>query len=162
MGAEPALSGSSFSRIETHMSEVSAFIDDGYTETKFIAERKGIHPSVTFTFRPTPIEERARIVSEAQAAKDPAQAERIIAVRLKEHLVNWTLTKEINAANILRMKSVLLSRMVTIVLYGSDGGDKNPEEPTTDETLAHDETEVFSAINNVRVADVIAANDSKN
>jgi hypothetical protein len=118
----------------------SPFInDDGYTETKFIKGVFGLYPNVRIEFRPLPptdqaveIEKLQKIAREGGAAKsEKASAERI-AARLK----SWQFVNDenkpvcdspvISAASVAKLKPALFIRLMSVVFYGSDGGDRDP------------------------------------
>ena len=121
------------------MSDSPFIEDDGYTETKFVKGVFGLYPNVRIEFRPLPptdqaveIEKLQKIAREGGAAKsEKASAERI-AARLK----SWQFVNdenqpvcespEITAASVAKLKPALFIRLMSIVFYGSDGGDRDP------------------------------------
>jgi hypothetical protein len=113
--------------------------DDGYTETAFIASRKGIHPNVRLVFRPLAVQDRTvaseaiAMVAEKQSAK---AADGEMAKRVAAQIQSWEVFDDngkdlLNGAkptgeNLLRIKSVVYERIAAIVFRGIDGGDDDP------------------------------------
>lgn len=126
------------------MSDSPFIEDDGYTETKFIKGVFGLYPNVRIEFRPLPptdqaveIEKLQKIAREGGAAKsEKASAERI-AARLK----SWQFVDDdnnpvcesplINAHHVAKLKPALFIRLMSVVFYGSDGGDRDPHNEAT-------------------------------
>lgn len=121
------------------METPSPFITDGYTESKYIAEVPGLHPEVRFVYRPALPERRAVVIREAQRAKDPSMSERIIGKAILEHLESWSFKEEITGKRIMQLKPALFHRFTSIIVYGSDPGDKDPvgeaKQEDIDDTL---------------------------
>jgi hypothetical protein len=123
--------------------------DDAYTETAFIASRKGVHPNVRLVYRPLTVQDRTvaseaiALVAEKQSAKaaDAEMANRV-AAQIKEWEVFDDQGKDLlggakpTGENLLRIKSVVYERIAAIVFRGIDGGDDDPYTKTPAKTLA--------------------------
>lgn len=121
------------------MSDSPFINDDGYTETKFIKGVFGLYPNVRIEFRPLPLTDQAveieklqKIAREGGAAK----SERASAERIASRLKSWQFVNDenepvckspdITAESVAKLKPALFIRLMSIVFYGSDGGDRDP------------------------------------
>ena len=148
------------------------FIADGYTESAYLAPVENVYEQeIRFTYRPTLNEERSLASDDVRSAKDGAQADRKAANRLVKQLVCWSITRpdkdgkqvplELSVKNILRLKFKVFDRLQAIAIYGTEGGDVDPEssagcKDSIDATLAD------SAIGDLNYADTKAEADEKN
>lgn len=122
------------------MSDSALFVDDdNYTETAFIASRKGVCPNVRLTYRPLTVQDRT-VASEAIAViadkHGASRADEEMANRIAKQIKDWEVFNDdgkdlLNGAqatgkNLLRLKSVLYERIAAIVFRGVDGGDDDP------------------------------------
>ena len=141
---------------------MEAFITDSTTVEAFVAEQFNRHPAVTFSFRPSLIEERAALIQKLDSISDKASSERTVAVALHRLLKVWSLSEEeIKIDQVLRLHPALMTRMASIVVWGSEGGDVNPKSKTEDK-LAKDETESLSVLNSTGFADALDESTTKN
>ena len=124
----------------------SAFIEDGYTEERYIKAVERMYPEVRFKFRPILAEDRAALIDNAAIAseQDPKKGERVIGQALADHLVEWSLKLKPVPENIMRLKPSLMVRLSMVILYGRDPGDTDPTK-TMDKKLEADATASFSA-----------------
>jgi len=122
----------------------SAFIQDGYTEERYIKAVERMHPEVRFKFRPILAEDRAAFIEETGSEQDPKKGERLVGQALADHLVGWSLDLPPDPANIMKLKPSLMVRLSMIVLYARDPGDTDPTK-TMDKKLEADATASFSA-----------------
>lgn len=111
------------------------FIDDGYSESGFIAEEPGLYPAVTFTFRPMLPTEYGQFLGRL-ANDNEEKARHEMARWISTKLVEWDLrdsrgnTVEITPQNVVRIKEPLLVRLWRIVSCrdASDSpGSKRPD-----------------------------------
>ena len=123
----------------------SAFIEDGYTEERYIKAVDRMHPEVRFKFRPILPEDRAAFIEDVATGskQDPKKGERLVGQALADHLVEWSLDLPPEPANIMLLKPSLMNRLSMIVLYARDPGDDDPT--ATDNKEEADETTSFSA-----------------
>ena len=124
---------------------LSAFIQDGYTEERYIKAVDLMHPEVHFKFRPILAEDRAAFVENVATGskQDPKKGERLVGQALADHLVDWSLDLPPTPANIMLLKPSLMNRLSLVILYARDPGDDDPT--ATDDGEEADETTSFSA-----------------
>jgi hypothetical protein len=128
---------------------VSAFItDDGYTETAYIEERTGIHPAVRIKYRPTPVTDRTQVIDAMRlvTSKNRTRENEMLADAIVAKLASWDFLNddgssmdgvpEPSRANVLKLKPTLYDRLASIVFYGVDGGDTDPQDGTTQDAPA--------------------------
>lgn len=116
--------------------------DDGYSEDAYIAPKELVHNAVRFTYRPTPVEERAlmidvnRSVDERRFAVHCSKflASRIIRWDIVENTPNGSVPMPLTVDNVIRLKPALWMRLVNIVIWGTEGGDPDPEWEATKAT----------------------------
>jgi hypothetical protein len=150
---------------------LSGFINDGQSRKFFLRGSPQRYSDVRGEYRPALPEERSMIVADTQGAKDPAQAERILAKSLATRILSWDLRRrdaegglielKITAQNILGLDPGLMYRLVNIAIYGSDGGDVDPAWKTA-EKIEHDETAQDSALSGAGFGDQALENTEKN
>ena len=104
----------------------SAFIDDGYTESGYIAEIPRLHPSLSFEYRPMLATERNRAADEAE--KPNADPTKVMVEWLAKKLVTWSLDRKPDAAALSRLRPKLLTRLYAVVA-GNDASDALPDGP---------------------------------
>lgn len=111
--------------------------DDGYSEDAYIAPKELVHNAVRFTYRPTPVEERALMIDVNRSVDETrfaAHCSRFLAKRI----IRWDIVEKttdgsapmpmpLSESNIMRLKPALWMRMVNIVIWGTEGGDPDPE-----------------------------------
>ena len=124
----------------------SAFIEDGYTEERYIKAVERMHPEVRFKFRPILAEDRAAFIEDVATGskQDPKKGERLVGQALADHLVEWSLDLPPTPANIMLLKPSLMNRLSLVILYARDPGDTDPTK-TMDKKLEADATASFSA-----------------
>ena len=64
----------------------SAFIDDGYEKDGYIARRPGLHPAVSFVFRPMIPTQKARMLADQNRSKNPEEGEVLAAKEIAKRL----------------------------------------------------------------------------
>ena len=110
---------------------LSVIADDGYTEPGYIEARRGLYEELRFTFRPLLVTEQNQW-SKGAGNMQPAAWDRQCAGLMAGRLKSWTLTTAkgeplpVSAANILRLKPSLYSRLYGILL-GTEPSDIDPE-----------------------------------
>jgi hypothetical protein len=105
------------------------FIDDGYTTTGKIEPAPGIHPALTFTYRPALDRERLAFQRSLQETTDPAKRSRRRAELVVAHVTEWGATDRAGRAIdrptvelAERLQPLLLDRLVDVVCgYTSNG-----------------------------------------
>ncbi len=130
--------------------------EDGYTETRYIEARRGLHPSMRVTFRPTPVLDKASTLDTVRrniADGRSAKADALIAEAMASRLVGWEFLdddgKPVDGMpkpgknELLSLKPELFVKVSAIVFYGDSGGDVDPadgKQPTkVDEQLEIDQ-----------------------
>lgn len=109
---------------------VNPFIDDGWTESGYIAEAPGLHPACRFEYRPMLRSEIYRCAREAEKATDDYLP--VLAKWLAKKLVAWDLCGKDGrpAATtpdvLLRLRPRLLDRLVDVV-WGREPSDPDPD-----------------------------------
>jgi hypothetical protein len=120
--------------------------EDGYAETRYIEARRGLHPSVRVTFRPTPILDKANTLDTVRrhiADGRSAKADALIADAMSTRITGWEFLDDDGRAvdgmpkpgkqELLSLKPELFGKLSAIVFYGDSGGDIDPrdgEQPT--------------------------------
>ena len=114
------------------MSEMSAYLEDGYTEEATIPGVAGLHPPCTFKFRPALPEERYEF-QRIEDVSGAMRAKRTVKV-IAQHVVAWDLMRRDKPADIKdeeglkRLRPALLTKMLdyimgyTPVQAGADAG----------------------------------------
>ena len=111
--------------------EVLGLIEDGYTESGYIAAVPQLHPALRFRFRPLLTEERTAFLKSI-ANTDRSQQDKKATALVKDRLQEWDLCGRdgavvpLTADVIKRLKPRLFERLFGIVL-GSDAPDEDPE-----------------------------------
>lgn len=121
------------------MTQLLCFVpdDDGYSENAYIEGVPRIHPPVRIRFRPTRSLDRVS-VTESIRGKSAETAEQAIIKEVADRIVDWSIVGadgekvDPTADFILRLKAPLYRRLVSIVFYGTDGGDVDPHETATE------------------------------
>lgn len=96
-----------------------SIIHDGYTEPGYLAERKGLHPAVKFSFRPMLHEERTAVnnLIIAGGVKGP----RAMVSAIQKHVTEWDVKgkdgkpAEITLENIARLRPNQVEGLYNIV-----------------------------------------------
>lgn len=113
------------------MKEMSAFIDDGFTEAGYICAVPGLRPACRFEYRPCISEERAAFSQKTKGLEGNEIESRSV-LFLLERLVSWDqkgpdgVVRPITEANIRRLRPSTASRMFGIVI-GTEASDADPE-----------------------------------
>ncbi len=98
--------------------------DDGYTLGGYIAEVKGLHPAVRFTFRP--MLHRERLAAQAGiTVPDPAKGSAVMAAAVARHIRQWDI-EGLEPRRADRLLSQLLEKMYGMVA-GYLASDPDPE-----------------------------------
>ena len=121
---------------------VSPFIpDDGYTETAYIAAVPRVHSAAKIKYRPTPIEDRADLLSQIRTAtmeNDERKVAKMMIAAVASRIVSWEFFDDngkriedgipaVNADSVRKIRPSLFARLEAIVFYGTDGGDVPPK-----------------------------------
>ncbi len=106
------------------------FIDDGYTETGYIAARDGMHGELRFTFRPM-LSEEVDAVGSVLDQNNVARSHETIRGVLVKHLTSWSDERPINAASVRILKPALWNRLYLIVA-GKQASDPDPKATPAD------------------------------
>ena len=91
----------------------TAFIEDDMTFTGRIAAAPGIHPEVTFQYRPATIQDRIRLQSNYD---NPDKYAELMHDVLTGKLVQWNLDAPIDALTVKRLRPKIKAKMLDIVL----------------------------------------------
>jgi hypothetical protein len=144
----------------------TAIITDGYTRTGYIAAAPGLHPAVTFQFRPM-LSEHVIHWRDALNLKPTHERKHIMGAGLTDgnRVLSWDIahpeTKEtvpVTSANIRRLHPLVMAAMFDIVC-GWRASDKRPGEATTVEEInAKDEADATGRY----LADIEQEGDAKN
>lgn len=106
-----------------------AWIQDGYTRTAYISrEQSGLHPSISFVYRPMLVQDQAVVYSEMDKA-DARRRQQIASEAIKRRIVSWDIEglSHEDASAILKLQPKLFTRIFYIIA-GDDGGDPDPSE----------------------------------
>lgn len=110
----------------------SDFIDDGYTESFYVAAVPGLHGALGGQMRPLVPREVSRAIHHCQQHEDnPEQVDLLCARVIAEKLISWDLRDRhgrpiaISEANVLRMRASLMNKLWGIVL-GTRASDQDP------------------------------------
>lgn len=141
-----------------------AIINDGYNEPGYLAERKGLHPAVKFTFRPMLHEKRAGVNALIMAGG--VNGPRAMVKAIVDHLVSWDVCDkdkkpvEVSLANVAHLRPNLIEGLYNIV---SGWAPSDPEPNATPEEAGADTAISQEAwLKEQTVADVKASADAKN
>jgi len=108
------------------------YIGDGYEQDAYIAELKGIHSEVRFTFRPLRYDQHLRLLDGFGGLKPEQRAKRIFQTIAKK-LIKWDVIDSkghvcaINAETLSRLRPKLADPLFNIIA-GIDGSDDDPEK----------------------------------
>jgi hypothetical protein len=143
---------------------------DGYTFPAFIAGVPNLHNDVRFSYRPTPMEERG-VIMDVYRSLGEGKACQYIAELVAAKLVSWSLTTvgpegvripmEISKASVLRLRPAIWLRMVSIIIWGTDGGDVDPKLDLN-EQVSEAEQQIRAIIQKTRGGDVKVDEEVKN
>ena len=111
---------------------MSVFIEDGYTCNGYIKSLERVHDEFRFQYRPATVLERADTIQKTTLTKDTQKNEKIMAVAIAKHLVGWCDDRDITPQNVLKLPPNVFNRLASIVIYGTEGGDLDPDAPTDD------------------------------
>lgn len=89
-------------------------LDDGYTESGYIAALPGLHGEVSFTFRPLTHAQRNAINGKIRDKQSGGETD-LIAAALAKFVKSWSLGQPITKAQVAQLRPVLLERMFAIV-----------------------------------------------
>ena len=104
------------------------FIDANYQQKAVLKEVPGIHPELTFTYRPCIPEERAQVIQKLGIQKSAACQERMMCDVLTKHISEWSAEEAITLENMVRIRPLVLNRLAAIVVYGTEAGDSDDKE----------------------------------
>jgi hypothetical protein len=143
---------------------------DGYTFPAYMQGIPGLHNAVRFSFRPTPMEERGVIMDVFRSLGEGRSCQ-YLAELLAAKIVSWNLTTvgpekvrvamPISKDAILRLRPAIWIRMVSIVIWGTDGGDIDPDLETS-EQLSEAEQQIRAIIDKARPVDHKVDEELKN
>lgn len=106
--------------------------DDGYTDKAYIGRIPNLHPAVRITFRPVRPDVRF-FINDQLKGKSTVEGEKMIAQQVADNIVDWNIKQAngekapINAKFVFSLKAPLFRRLSSIVYFGIDGGDPDPE-----------------------------------
>ena len=113
--------------------------DDGWTMPGYLAEEPNVHGELRFTYRPTLVSERSKIIASLNGKKSHIQDQEL-AKALAFYLKTWSIEVDgkpqpITAEFIKLLKYQVWDRLIAIVIYGSGTSDTDPEwdAPTKEE-----------------------------
>jgi hypothetical protein len=144
--------------------------EDGYTLPAYIKASPMLHKEVRLTFRPTPVEERG-VIMDCFRSLGESKSSSYVAEMLASKIKSWNLTipgpenirlpMPITQDWILRLKPAIWIRLVSIVIWGTDGGDLDPKLDLEDQ-LSEVEQQVRAIIDKQRPIDVKVEGELKN
>lgn len=138
-------------------------IYDGLNEKGYIAAVPRLHGEIRFEFRPPTAESLGRFI-DGRKNRSTAGLFRAEAEGMALRLVSWSLLDPdgqplpIKSATVGALNIALFNRLKDIVIYGTDGGDLDPEEDVA-ELL---ETTALAAEQGLTVAAIREDRDVKN
>jgi len=108
--------------------------DDGWTMPGYLAEEPNVHGELRFTYRPTLVQERSKIIANLHGKKSHIQDQEL-AKALAYYIRSWSIKADgkpqpITAEFISRLKYQVWDRLLAIVIYGSGVSDTDPEWDT--------------------------------
>lgn len=141
-----------------------AIINDGYNEPGYLAERKGLHPAVRFTFRPMLHEKRACVNALIMAGG--VNGPRAMVKAIVDHLVSWDVCGkdgkpvEVSLTNVAHLRPNIIEGLYNIV----SGWSPSDPEPNANPEEAGAVTEISQEawLKGHSEADVKAGADAKN
>ncbi len=97
----------------------SAFIDDGMNFDGRLKREAGVHPEITFQYRPATYRDR---LESQKAFGDPEKGDAYARKLISDKLVGWNLTEHPSESDIGRLRAAVVSKMVNVILEyaGSD------------------------------------------
>lgn len=119
-------------RSDNNNNNECAWIEDGYTKDGYVARIEGLHPAISFRFRPMIQPERSRIQHEQKRAKTPEESEAMAAREIARRVTEWDITKangdlvSISEKNVLRVQPNAFYAIWLQVL-GATGPDAKPD-----------------------------------
>lgn len=119
--------------------ELTAFIDDGFTQEGYIAGVERLHPPLSFSFRPMTHADTEKFV--ALAAREGSVMADTYAKFIEKHVVSWSLSRPCKQAIVCRLRPSMLKKLFGIVSGGvpsdplpTSTGDDDNEGKTASET----------------------------
>lgn len=106
--------------------------DDGWTKAGYLAELPNVHDALRFTYRPTLIQERSKIIAALHGKKSHLQ-DAELAKALAYYIKSWSVVDlndkpaPVTAKFIERLNYQVFDRLLAIVIYGSGASDTDPE-----------------------------------
>lgn len=140
-------------------------IEDGYSQSAYIAAVPNLHPALRFKFRPMLTEDRDTI-TDALQSKNVAETHKTLVGAMVSRVVSWSATNSkgeplpVDAVSIRRLRPRLFDRMYYIVT-GRESGDTDPEQSDA-AYRADSDAALQAAIKGTTMADVREAADEKN
>lgn len=121
------------------MSGEVGFIMDGYTTDGYLAEAKGIHPALHFSYRPMDPADRAvalKDLKKAQESHNPKKSELVAGEILSKRVLEWDLlypqghpnvgdVVEITPINMTCVQPLLADKLFAIVVMGTMASDED-------------------------------------
>ena len=102
----------------------SPFVEDGYTESAYLAGVEQMHPPLRFAFRPASLAEQNSYNRETSRLKD-AELERYVSRWMAGRLVSWDLAQAISPKSVAQLKPRLFYRLHGVIL-GNEAPDADP------------------------------------
>lgn len=126
--------------------------DDGYTLTRYIAAEPRMYGALRFTYRPVSSIKRAKFRDKKRLGETEAQSLERHAIATASRLVEWNALgldgKPLppTTEGVLALHPVLLTRLMSIVVLSTEGGDldpdaESPQEPHSEQDPFGDETD---------------------
>ena len=91
------------------------FIDDGYTRDGFVDEEPGLHPSLSFKYRPVTLTERSRLLFDVGAEAQPEQGDAVNAKAIAAHIVSWEPDRPPTVENLLKLHPAVSIKLVNVI-----------------------------------------------
>ncbi len=119
------------------MSDTFAILDDGFTDSGFLARVRGLHPDVRFIYRPCTTTERNdyyRRNTNASAAEQVRNGCKL----LKDKVKSWDIKGKngevlpIDLPTLGKMQPLVFDRFI-LVVTGTEAGDPDPTKPASEQ-----------------------------
>lgn len=112
---------------------MGSLIHDGLTEKAYIGPFERLYGELYIEYRPTTSEQVNRFLDGIKNRNSLAALGKAEVTAVFTKLVSWSLQDDegneipLSVDNVARLQPVLLKRVTNIVIYGTDGGDQDPE-----------------------------------
>ena len=105
--------------------------NDGWTMPGYLAELPRVHSELRFTYRPTLVTERSKIIASMRGKESHVQ-DAELGKSLACYIKSWSIEVDgkpqpITAEFISRLKYQVWDRLIAIVIYSSGVSDRDPE-----------------------------------